>query len=165
MAATERDKMKLSREEIARRQGMEYALKIAKEKGIEGLEQEIKRRGRTVAQCLVPQKEMDEFTLKVKQNATGVVTVLSEMVLRDKLGFGTTRMNRFRDYINELADSIEKDYLTVDDVISTIRDETGIDLEFSRNDSDVIVKGGKNVQGHGMAGRNGKRVPRGGKRY
>ena len=149
--------MKLSREEIARRQGMEYALKIAKEKGIEGLEQEIKRRGRTVAPCLVPQKEMDEFTLKVKQNATGVV--------RDKFGFGTTRMNRFKDYINELADSIEKDYLTVDDVISTIRDETGIDLEFSRNDSDVIVKGGKNVQGHGMAGRNGKRVPRGGKRY
>ena len=165
MAVIERDKMKLSREEIARRQGMEYALKIAKEKGIEGLEQEIKRRGRTVAPCLVPQKEMDEFTLKVKQNATGVVTALSEMVLRDKFGFGTTRMNRFKDYINELADSIEKDYLTVDDVISTIRDETGIDLEFSRNDSDVIVKGGKNVQGHGMAGRKGKRVPRGGKRY
>ena len=84
---------------------MEYALKIAKEKGIEGLEQEIKRRGRTVAPCLVPQKEMDEFTLKVKQNATGVVTALSEMVLRDKVGFGTTRMNRFRDYINDLADS------------------------------------------------------------
>ena len=119
MAVIERDKMKLSREEIARRQGMEYALKIAKEKGIEGLEQEIKRRGRTVAPCLVPQKEMDEFTLKVKQNATGVVTALSEMVLRDKFGFGTTRMNRFRDYINNLADSIEKDYLTVDDVIST----------------------------------------------
>lgn len=81
MAVIERDKMKLSREEIARRQGMEYALKIAKEKGIEGLEQEIKRRGRTVAPCLVPQKEMDEFTLKVKQNATGVVTALSEMRL------------------------------------------------------------------------------------
>ena len=97
MAVIERDKMKLSREEIARRQGMEYALKIAKEKGIEGLEQEIKRRGRTVAPCLVPQKEMDEFTLKVKQNATGVVTALSEMVLRDKFGFGTTRMNRFKD--------------------------------------------------------------------
>ena len=58
-----------------------------------------------------------------------------------------------------------KRILIVDDVISTIRNETGIDLEFSRNDSDVIVKGGKNVQGHGMAGRNGKRVPRGGKRY
>ena len=159
--------MKLSREEIARRQGMEYALKIAKEKGIEGLEQEIKRRGRTVAPCLIPQKEMDEFTLKVKKNATGVVTALSEMVLRDKFGFGTMRMNRFKDYINELADSIEKDYLTVNDVISTIRDETGIDLEFEKNDSDVVVEGGKdsNVQGHGMAGKDGRRVPRGGKRH
>ena len=39
-----------------------------------------------MAPCLVPQKEMDEFTLKVKQNATGVVTALSEMVLRDKFG-------------------------------------------------------------------------------
>lgn len=157
--------MKLSREEIARRQGMEYALKIAKEKGLEGLEQEIKQRGRTVVPCLLPKKELDEFTLKVKKNATGVVTALSEMVLRDKFGFGTTRMNRFKDYINELADSIEKDYLTVEDVISTIREETGIDLNFERNDSDVIVKGGKNVQGHGMAGRNSKRVPRGGKRH
>lgn len=36
---------------------MEYALKIAKEKGIEGLEQEIKRRGRTVAPCLVLKKK------------------------------------------------------------------------------------------------------------
>lgn len=157
--------MKLSREEIARRQGMEYALKIAKEKGIEGLEQEIKQRGHTVAPCLLPKKELDEFTLKVKKNTTGVVTALSEMVLRDKFGFGTTRMNRFKDYINELADSIEKDYLTVDDVINTIREETGIDLNFERNDSDVVVKGEKNVQRHGMAGRHGKRVPRGGKRY
>lgn len=51
--------MRLSREETARRQGMEYALRVAKEKGIEGLEAEIKRRGRTFAPCLIPQKEMD----------------------------------------------------------------------------------------------------------
>lgn len=37
--------MKLSKEERARRDGMAYALKVAKEKGVEGLEEEIKRRG------------------------------------------------------------------------------------------------------------------------
>lgn len=35
---------KLSKEELARMEGMSYALKIAKEKGIEGLKEELKFR-------------------------------------------------------------------------------------------------------------------------
>lgn len=33
--------MKINKEEKARREGMSYALRIAKEKGIEGLEEEL----------------------------------------------------------------------------------------------------------------------------
>lgn len=156
--------MRLSREETARRQGMEYALRVAKEKGIEGLEAEIKRRGRTFAPCLIPQKEMDEFTMNVKRHTIGVITALSEMVLRDKFGFGATRLNRFKDYMNDLADSIDKDYLTVDDVINVIKEETGVDLTFQKNDTDVRVKGAReDVRRHGMACGNGAKPKRCGK--
>lgn len=41
--------MKLSKEERARREGMAYALKVAKEKGVDGLEEEMKRRGVSIA--------------------------------------------------------------------------------------------------------------------
>lgn len=53
--------MKLSKEERARREGMAYALKVAKEKGVDGLEEEMKRRGVSIAPCILPEKELDEL--------------------------------------------------------------------------------------------------------
>lgn len=46
--------------EEARREGMAYALKIAKTKGIEGLEEECKFRGATKMPLALPKNAIDE---------------------------------------------------------------------------------------------------------
>lgn len=131
--------MKLSKEERARREGMAYALKVAKEKGVDGLEEEMKRRGVSIASCILPEKELDEFVMKVKENATGTVMAMAEYVLRNKFDYGRKRMERFKFHMNDLADSILKDYLTVDDICQNLKEETGIELYFKENKYDVKV--------------------------
>lgn len=132
--------MKITKEEAARRSGMAYALKVAKEKGVKGLEAEIKSRGGSFAPCTIPKKEMDLFLGKVKENTVGTALAMSEYILRNKFGFGSVRMSRFKDYMNDLADSIVRDYLTVDDIVENLKEETGIDLSFEKNDKDVIIR-------------------------
>ena len=117
--------MKISKEEQARRDGMAYALKVAKEKGIDGLEDEIKRRGCSIAPCTIRQKELDELKKNISDNAIVSITAMSAYVLRWKFGFGD---NRFKDYVNDLADSIVRDYLTVDDILQELKNDYGIDL-------------------------------------
>ena len=51
------------------------------------------------------------------------------IVLRDKLDFGRTRLLRTLEYINDTFDSIDKGYLSMEDIKKTIADETGIDLK------------------------------------
>lgn len=132
--------MKLSREEQARRDGMAYALKVAAEKGVEGLADEMKRRGISLAPCTIPQKDLDAFTAKVKNNTIDTITALSAYILHDKFGFGNKRLDRFINYTNEFADSICTDWLTVEDIIGVIKEETGIDLRIRKNDRNIIVR-------------------------
>lgn len=120
--------MKISKEEQARRDGMAYALKVAKEKGIDGLEDEIKRRGCSIAPCTISQKELNELKKNISDNAIVSIAAMSAYVLRWKFGFGDKRINRFKDYVNDLADSIVRDYLTVDDILEELKNDYGIDL-------------------------------------
>lgn len=54
---------------------------------------------------------------------------LSLMILRDKYGFGKKRLGDFVESVVELMDSVQKDYLTLDDMKNAIYDETGVTLE------------------------------------
>lgn len=73
---------------------------------------------------------------ELKQEATreaveqAMITVLysSIMVLRDS-GFGKKRLERFVEDWFELFDSIQKDYLDFDDMIQTIKEETGFEIK------------------------------------
>lgn len=138
--------MKLSKEELARRDGMAYALKIAKEKGVDGLEAEVKRRGALYAPCILPQKELDRFTTQVKVHTIGTITAMAEYVLRNKFDFGNKgrngkrgRMDEFKYWMNFYAESVVEDYLTIDDMVENLNEETGVDLFFRKNDRSVQV--------------------------
>lgn len=50
------------------------------------------------------------------------------MVLRDKFGFGAKRLEDFIDEAYEMYDSIENEYLDIEDIIQTIEEETGITI-------------------------------------
>lgn len=51
------------------------------------------------------------------------------MVLRDFFGFGGQRLKKFYLALIDMYDSIDKDYLDLEYIRKTLREEAGIDLE------------------------------------
>lgn len=51
------------------------------------------------------------------------------MVLRDFFGFGGQRLKRFYENLIDMYDSIDKNYLDLEDISETLKEEAGIDLE------------------------------------
>lgn len=89
-----------NKEERARLEGMAQALRIAKAKGIEGLEAEIKLRNITGLPCGVSKKAMDECINNIKCNVVDTVTLLAVFVLHSKWGFGKKRAQKFIEDMN-----------------------------------------------------------------
>ena len=50
------------------------------------------------------------------------------MMLHDKFGFGTVRLKRAFDYMVEAWDGIEKNYVSIEDMEKTLKEETGLDF-------------------------------------
>lgn len=128
-----------SREEQARLEGMAQALRISKEKGIEGLEAEIRMRNITNLPCGIPQKALDECIRNIKNNVVDTFTVLVAYTLHHKFGYGKTRLGRFIKEFNFQADCLSEDYCTWDDLINEMREECGMDLKIRKNDRDVKI--------------------------
>ena len=63
---------KLSKEEMARREGMAYALRLAKEKGIDALEEDLKMRNAIDLPLRVSKADLDKFRtmLNITQSYT-----------------------------------------------------------------------------------------------
>lgn len=53
-------------------------------------------------------------------------SVAVAMVLHDKLGFGSVRLNRAMSQIQETFDSIQHDYVKIGDLEKTLQEECGI---------------------------------------
>lgn len=56
--------------------------------------------------------------------------LLGIMELRTKFDFGSARIERWIDEINDLKESYEKGYISVQDLQQTIKEETGIEIKF-----------------------------------
>lgn len=130
-----------AKDEQCRREGMAYALKIAKEKGIEALEQECKFRGATQIPLSVSRKACDEVITKIKMNTIDTVIILSAMTLRDEFGFGKKRIEQFAERFNMKAECIMDDYTNWDEQIAILKEECGLDFNIRKNDTDVKARG------------------------
>lgn len=130
---------KISKEETWRMQGMSFALKVAKEKGIDGLEQDLKMRGAVMLPIPIDKKALDECVENIKCNTIDTVVILMAACLRDEFGFGRKRIQQFMNRFESKADCIAEDYCTWQDYIDTLREETGIEFSIRANDRDVKV--------------------------
>lgn len=128
---------KVNKEEEARRQGMAFALKIAKEQGIEALENECKFRNATKVPLAVSRKAADECINKIKMNTIDTVTILSAMTLHDEFGFGKERIARFMKRFNFKTECIMEDYTTWEEQIQILADECKLELNIRKFDKDV----------------------------
>ena len=129
-----------NKEEQARMEGMAQALRIAKTKGIDGLEADLKMRNITGLPCAVSRAAMDECIMNIKYNVIDTCTILVAYTLHEKFGFGKTRLNRFIHDFNFQAECLDEDYCTWEDQIEILRQECGLDLSIRKNDKDVRVR-------------------------
>lgn len=58
---------------------------------------------------------------------------LSLNALRDEFGWGAVRLTRFSDKVLDLYDSFNAGYITLDDCLNVIKDETGVDFKMMVN--------------------------------
>ncbi len=117
-----------------REDGLQLALRIVKEKGIEGLEEEIRFRNITGIHTLLDKKSLDTATKKIKEMTIDTFTVLSVATLRDEFDFGKKRCERFINRMNLKAECLLDDMVTWQDFIDNIEEEMGIKLRIRRND-------------------------------
>lgn len=69
-----------------------------------------------------------EITNAIDYSSTAYSAALA-LVLHDKLGFGKKRSHRLMSQVWEVFESIKSGYLTLDDVLDTVKNELEIDLE------------------------------------
>ena len=117
-----------------RNEGMAFALRIVQERGIAGLEKEVHSRNITGINARITHEEINTAIEKAKMMVLDTVLAMSCMVLRDEFGFGHDRLNRFKERFNKKTECLLDDYASWEDILETIKDETGVQLQIRRND-------------------------------
>lgn len=73
---------------------------------------------------ITEQETYNTIRFTVKQYSAAVM-----LCLKDKLGFGPMRTQRFMNHVEELFGSINQGYLSLDDVIQTVETELNIKIK------------------------------------
>lgn len=116
-----------------RTEGMEFAFRLVKDKGIEELEKEIKFRNRTGISLNVTRQELNAASGKIKEMTLDTFTILGIATLHDAFGFGEKRCQRFMDKMGEGAEYLMNDLATWEDYIEAIKEELGMNLKIRWN--------------------------------
>ena len=119
-------KAKWAELEQARRDGIGYALGIVREKGIEGLEEDVRFRNISKVSVAMSEDEYKDLTERMGKRISQVILTLAEITLRDEFGFGKARIEKFADRLNEKADCIAKGYTTVEEQLEILEKDTGM---------------------------------------
>lgn len=125
---------KLTKEQQARNDGMALALRIAEKDGIDGLREEIRRRGLQNYSLNVPQKELDKAKTVITQRTIDMVMAIGCLTLHDEFGFSQKRLQRWIDrFMSKCSGLCDPDAgVTEMDYLQALKDETGITLTISR---------------------------------
>lgn len=124
----------MTKEEMARREGMAYALRVAKAKGIDGLEEELAFRNATKIPTAVSRNVCNEVIEKIKLNTIDTVLILSVAVLNDEFGFGEKRINHFKESFDRKTDCLCTGYVNWQDFIDDIQARLGVQLSIRKNE-------------------------------
>lgn len=120
---------KLSKEELARFSGADWALRMCEEYGVEECRKELERRNILSIPLKISKKDIDEAVLKIKHNCMTTVLLMACATLRDEYGFGYERMTRFINRFNTKAECLVDKFVYWKELQQCIKDETGIFID------------------------------------
>lgn len=129
----------LKKEEQMRREGMAYALRVAKERGINGLEEELEKRNATEVPIRISTSQLKEFSQLVKHNVIFYMGVLTKGVLADKFDFDADQLKIFDENLNFRADCLTEDYTTWKDQIDTLNEDFNLGIKDEGIDTTIRI--------------------------
>lgn len=129
-----------NKEEQARCEGMAYALRIAKQKGIEGLEEELEFRRITEFPCGFSRAACEEALLSAKMMVLDTVLLMSSFILHDTFGFGKKRLDKFEQEWIRQCEFLQGEYYTWEDTKAVMMEETGKTYQIRYNNKNVRDK-------------------------
>ena len=124
--------MKLNDYMRGRNEGMQFALKIIEEKGIDALREECKFRPATNLPSSVSRDAYSKVIDNVVNRVTDVVLLLASATLRDEFGFGQSRLIRFKNRFELKVDCINDNFVTYGDLQEDLLNDANIKLELRR---------------------------------
>lgn len=131
--------MKVTKEYKFEMEGMAHALKIAKERGVEGLEKECKIRGCSKMPLIVSDTRGKNWMDEMEKTIFETVCLMAVSVLYDKLGFRQKRIETFIDEFRYRIECLDTGYVCWEDLQEDMREQTGIDFPISE-----LVSGHRN---------------------
>lgn len=124
---------KMREYERGREDGLDLALRIVRQGGMEALEKEVKFRNITGVHTSLAVKDLDKASEQIKAMTLDTFTILSVAVLHDYFGFGQIRCQRYMDCMDKGAEYLTNDLATWPDYIASIKEQLGIELEIRWN--------------------------------
>lgn len=95
-----------------RMEGMHFAYNIAKNKGVDALLQEIKRRGLLKVNITMSAEKMEECWNEIKNNMLNNIMACTLWTLWNDFGYGKVRLSRFKNAFDRHAqNAVDLDYL------------------------------------------------------
>ena len=129
----------LKKDEQLRREGMSYALRVAKKNGVEGLENELHRRNASEVPLRITKAQMQQYSESVKENVVNHILLLSLVTLRDEFEFGARRLKQFQERFTDKASCIAGDWTTWEEQVKVLAEEVGIEYVEYMKDVTVSV--------------------------
>jgi len=123
---------RLSKEEQARRDGMDYFVRLYRSQDVRipEIDEEIARRNLTGKPIGLDKKSEMEYVEMIQKQTLQVAIVLYVWILHNKLEWGEKRLLRAMQWFWDMADLLTEDYLSYQDIAETLKAETGIQMEF-----------------------------------
>ena len=102
--------------------------------GVEEFRRELNVRYKRGIHINLSPKELDEASSQIKQAVFDTVTTMAAMVLHDEFGFGQKRLERFIRRFTLKSECLMGGFVTWQDYLDIIRQETGLDLKIRINE-------------------------------
>lgn len=123
------NKRKLQEYNNARNDGMEFALRIFEEKGIDALREEIEFRKFMPLPSSVTKEMFLDAMLKVKNNTIDLILLVANCALDREFEFNAEQLERFTTRFNLIMDCLtDKDNVLPHELLENLKEETGYNL-------------------------------------
>lgn len=125
---------KLDKEQEARMAGMSYGVRIAREKGIDEAEKELKLRGALGVGLLIDNTRLDKAFEILATTLYGNIMTTALSALADSEGFGEKRLRRFKEAYDHKSmclvslDQYAEHFVTFEDMAIDLKKRYNIDI-------------------------------------